>query len=82
MRAWLKAVREKDGMEWAPADQPGWDFYPEEEGGEVVPGKREHAPLGYSGSVQDQPRVFLIGVAVAVRLNWGGLNGRSEGSRG
>ena len=37
MQAWLKAVREKEGMEWAPADQPGWnDFYPEEEGREII----------------------------------------------
>ena len=65
MRAWLKAVREKEGMEWAPADQPGWDdFYPEEEGGEIVPGEREHGPLGYSGSIQDQLRVFLTGFAI------------------
>jgi hypothetical protein len=65
MRAWLKAVREKEGMEWAPADQPGWDdFYPEDEGGEVVPGERQHGPLGYSGSVQDQLRVFLTGFAI------------------
>ena len=64
MRAWLKAVREKEVMEWAPADQPGWDdFYPEE-GGEIVPGEREHVPLGYSGSVQDQLRVFLTGFAI------------------
>ena len=65
MRAWLKAVREKEGMEWAPADQPGWDdFYPEEEGGEIVPGEREHGPLGYSSSVRDQLRVFLTGFAI------------------
>ena len=65
MRAWLKAVREKEGMEWAPADQPGWnDFYPEEEGGEIIPGEREHGPLGYLGSVQDQRRVFLTGFAI------------------
>ena len=65
MRAWLKAVREKEGVEWAPADQPGWDdFYAEEEGGEIVPREREHGPLGYSGSVQDQPRVFLTGFVI------------------
>jgi hypothetical protein len=65
MRAWLKAVREKEGMEWAPPDQPGWDdFYPEQEGGEIVPGEREHGPLGYSSSVRDQLRVFLTGFAI------------------
>ena len=64
MRPWLKAVREKEGMEWAPADQPGWDDFYAEEGGEIVPGEREHGPLGYSGSVQDQLRVFLTGFAI------------------
>jgi len=65
MRAWLKAVREKEGMEWAPIDQPGWDdFHPEEEGGEVVPGERDHGPLGYSSGVKDQLRVFLTGFAI------------------
>ena len=65
MRAWLKAVREREGMDWAPADQPGWDdFSPEQEGGEIVPGEREHGPLGYSSSVRDQLRVFLTGFAI------------------
>jgi hypothetical protein len=65
IRAWLKAVREREGMEWAPADQPGWDdFYPEQEGGEIVPGEREYGPLGYSSSVRDQLRVFLTGFAI------------------
>ena len=65
MRAWLRAIREKEGMEWAPADQPGWDdFYPEQEGGEIVPGEREYGPLGYSSSVRDQLRVFLTGFAI------------------
>jgi len=65
IRAWLKAVREKEGMGWAPTDQPGWDdCYPEQEGGEIVPGEREHGPLGYSSSVRDQLRVFLTGFAI------------------
>jgi hypothetical protein len=65
MRAWLKAIREKEGMGWAPADQPGWDeFYPDEEGGEIVPGERVYGPLGYSSGVQDQLRVFLTGFAI------------------
>ena len=65
IRAWLKAVREREGMEWAPADQPGWDeFYPEREGGEIVAGEREHGPLGYSSSVRDQLQVFLTGFAI------------------
>ena len=65
MRAWLKAVREKEGMDWAPTDQPGWDdIYPEEQCGEVVPGEREHGPLGYASSVRDQLRVFLTGFAI------------------
>jgi len=65
IRAWLKAVREREGMGWAPADQLGWDdCYPEQEGGEIVPGEREHGPLGYSSSVRDQLRVFLTGFAI------------------
>ena len=65
IRAWLKAVREREGMEWAPADQPGWDeFYPGQEGEEIVPGETEHGPLGYSSSVRDQLRVFLTGFAI------------------
>ena len=52
-------------MGWAPADQPGWDdIYPEHEGGEIVPGEREHGPLGYSSGVRDQLRVFLTGFAI------------------
>jgi hypothetical protein len=65
MSAWLKAVIEKEGLEWTPADQPGWgEIYPEGACGEVVPGEREHGPLGYSGSVQDQLRVLLTGLAI------------------
>ena len=65
MRTWLKAVREREGMEWAPADQPGWDeFHPEQEGEEVIPGEREHGPLGYSSSVRDQLQDFLTGFAI------------------
>ena len=46
MRAWLKAVREKEGMEWAPTDQPGWDdFYPEE-GGRSNLGRGSMVTLG------------------------------------
>ena len=78
MRAWLKVVREKEGMEWAPADQPGWyDFYAEE-GGEIVLGGREHGPLGYSGSVQDQLRVFLTEFAIEEARRKGMVNDCEE----
>ena len=33
-------------------------------GGVTVPGERDHGPLGYSGSVQDQLQVFLTGFAI------------------
>ena len=63
--AWLKAVMERERMEWAPADQPGWDeFHPRQEGEEVVPGEKEHGPLGYSSGVRDQLQVFLTGFAI------------------
>ena len=50
-------------MEWAPADQPGWDEFRPRQQGEVVPGEKENGPLGQSSGVRDQLRVFLTGFA-------------------
>ena len=34
------------------------------EGGEIVPGEREHGPLGYSSSIRDRLHVLLTGFAI------------------